>query len=98
MQPKHKLYKEFEILFTREGKVKGYEINTEFKENFEPVQQKGRRIPLQLQESVTKEPEILQKNGHSEKISEIKDDVFIQPTVITVKRDESVKIAIDAEK
>ena len=98
MEPKHKLYKEFEKLFTREGKVKGYEINAEFKENFKPVQQKGRRIPLQLQESVMKELEILQKNGHIEKISEIKDDVFIQPTVITVKRDKSVKIAIDARE
>ena len=34
--------------------------------------------------------------GHIEKINEIKDDVFIQPTVITVKKDRSVKIALDA--
>ena len=36
------------------------------------------------------------KEGHIEKINEIKDDVFIQPTVITVKKDRSVKIALDA--
>ena len=30
------------------------------------------------------------------KINEKKDDVFIQPTVITVKKDRSVKIALDA--
>ena len=30
------------------------------------------------------------------KINEIKDDVFIQPTVITVNKDRSVKIALDA--
>ena len=36
------------------------------------------------------------KDGHIEKINEIKDDVFIQPTVITVKKDRSVKIALDA--
>ena len=35
------------------------------------------------------------KEGHIEKINEIK-DVFIQPTVITVKKDRSVKIALDA--
>ena len=36
------------------------------------------------------------KEGNIEKINEIKDDVFIQPTVITVKKDRSVKIALDA--
>ena len=36
------------------------------------------------------------KEGHIEKIDEIKDNVFIQPTVITVKKDRSVKIALDA--
>ena len=34
--------------------------------------------------------------GHIEKVNEIKDDVFIQPTVITVKKDKSIKIALDA--
>ena len=34
-------------------------------------------------------------NGHIENINEIKDNVFIQPTVITVKKDRSVKIALD---
>ena len=35
---------------------------------------------------------------HIEKVSEIKDDVFIQPTVITVKRDKTIKIALDARE
>ena len=38
----------------------------------------------------------LLKEGHIEKIDEIKDDVLIQPTVITVKKDRSVKTALDA--
>ena len=38
----------------------------------------------------------LLKEGYNEKIDEKKDDVFIQPTVITVKKDRSVKIALDA--
>ena len=38
----------------------------------------------------------LLKEGHiGKKINEIKDDVFIQSTVITVKKDRSVKIALD---
>ena len=36
------------------------------------------------------------KMGHIEKVSDIKDDVFVQPTVITVKKDKSMKTALDA--
>ena len=38
----------------------------------------------------------MSKEGHTEKVDEIQDDVFIQPTVISVKKDKSVKIALDA--
>ena len=34
--------------------------------------------------------------GHIEKVNEIKDDVLRQPTVITGKKDKSIKIAMDA--
>ena len=36
--------------------------------------------------------------GHIEKVNKLKDDAFIQPTVITVKRDKSIKIALDARE
>ena len=36
------------------------------------------------------------KEGHIEKVDEIQDDVFIQPTVIIVEKDKSVKFALDA--
>ena len=94
----NKLFTEFKELFTRQCCVEGHEINAEFKGNCIPKQQKGRRIPLQLQNSVEKELEKLLKSGHIEKISEIKDDVFIQPTVITGKRDKTIKIALDARE
>ena len=38
------------------------------------------------------------KKGKIEKVKTIKEDVFIHPTVITVKKDRSVKIAIDTRK
>ena len=78
-EPPNKLFTEFGELFNRHGRVEGHEINAQFKENFVPKQQKGRRIPLQIQNSVEKELQKLMKNGHIEKVSEIKDDVFIQP-------------------
>ena len=49
-----------------------------------------------MQKAVDNEVGRLLKEGHIEKINEIKDDVFIQPTVITVKKDRSVNIALDA--
>ena len=60
------------------------------------IQQKGRRIPIQLQKAVNEEMKRLLKEGHIEKINESKADVFIQPTISTVKKDRSVKIALDA--
>ena len=59
-------------------------------------QQKGRRIPLQLQTAVDAELRRLLEAGHIKRVDSIRDDVFIQPTVITVKKDRSVKIALDA--
>ena len=78
--------REFPELFKRKGRVKDYEIKIDMKENAKITQQKGRRIPIQLQEQVDKEIEKLLKNGHIERIEKIQDDVFIQPTVITVKK------------
>ena len=88
--------REFQDLFKRKGRVKNNEIRIDMKDNAKFSQQKGRRIPIQLQDQVDKEIKILLKDGHIGKIDKIQDDVFIQPTVITVKKDKSVKIALDA--
>ena len=53
------------------------------KENANFTQQKGRRIQVQLQEQVDKKFEKLLKDGHIQKVQA---DVFIQLTVITVKK------------
>ena len=87
---------EFPKLFKRKGRVKNYEIKITMKDNAKITQQKGRRIPIQLQNQVDEEINKLLKEGHIEKVDKIQDDVFIQPTVITVKKDKSVKIALDA--
>ena len=62
------------------------------------TQQKGRRVPLQLQTAVEAEITKLIKEGHIRRFDRINDEVFIQPTVITVKRDKTVKIALDARQ
>ena len=87
---------EFPNLFKRKGRVKNYEIKIKMKDDLKILQQKGRRIPIQLQSQVDNEIEKLLKEGHIEKVDKIQNDVFIQRTVITVKKDKSVKIALDA--
>ena len=51
-EPTNKLFKEIEELFSRKGRSERHEISAQYKENCVPKQQKGRRIPLQLQNSV----------------------------------------------
>ena len=72
------------------------QIRINIKEDAKITQQKGRRIPIQLQNQVDNETNKLLKEGHFEKVDKIQDDVFIQPTVITVKRYKSVKFAFEA--
>ena len=88
--------KEFPKLFERRGKVTNHKVKNYFKSDAKISQQKRRRIPIQLQKAVDEEIGRLIKEGYIEKINEIKDDVFIQPTVITVKKDRPVKNALNA--
>ena len=87
---------EFPKLFKRKGRDKNYENEIKMKNDAKITQKKGRRIPLQLQNQVDNEIEKLLKEGNIEKVDKIQDDVFIQPTVKTLKKEKSVKIALDA--
>ena len=59
---------------------------------------KGSPIPIHLQQSVEKEINKLTKQGHIEKANNIDESCFVSPAVITVKKDKSVKIALDSRK
>ena len=84
---------EFPNLFKRKGRLRNYEIKIKMEEGAKILQQKGSRIPIQLQNQVDDEIEKLLKEVHIEKVEKIQDDVFFQPTVITVKKYKSMKIA-----
>ena len=71
------LIREFPKLFKGKGRVKDYEIKIDVKNDAKITQQKGHRIPCQLQEQVDKEIEKLLKEGHLEKVDKIQVDVFI---------------------
>ena len=85
--------KVFPKLFTRIGKVQA-----EFFKNLVPVQQKGRRMPVTLQDKVDKEIDKLLAQGHIEKLKDCSDRYFVSPIVITVKKDKSVKLALESRE
>ena len=91
-----KLKEQFKPFFTRQRRFEGHEVKTQFKNEGKITQEKRRRVPIELQEAVQREKEILLKEGHIEKVTEVTDKQLIQPIVITVKRDKSVKIPLDA--
>ena len=88
----------FPKLFTRVGKIRNYKVQAEFFKNLVPVQQKGRRVPVTLQEKVDKEIDKLLTQGHIEKLKECSDRYFVSPIVITVKKDGSVKLALESRE
>ena len=51
-------------LFTRIGKIRNAKVKAEFFENLKPIQQKGRRMPISLQEKVDKKIHRLINEGH----------------------------------
>ena len=74
------------------------EIDIELKPGAKIIEQKGRPIPIHLQDDVERELERLIRSGHLEKAKEIDENCFVSPAVITVKKDKSVKIALDSRK
>ena len=68
-------------LFSRQGKIKGHKIKCEFRKDTTTTQQKGKRIPLLLQDAVEAVINKLLKEGHIRRVDKISDDVFIQPVV-----------------
>ena len=76
--------------------MKNYQIKMDIKNEARITQQKRRQIPSQVQKAVGSEVERLLRDGHIKRVVDIKGDALIQPTVITVKKDRSLKIAFDA--
>ena len=94
---KNLFYSKFKDLFDRQGESKNHTVSTKFKYPLCPIQEKGRRIPIHIQDKVQTELEKLLKEGHIKKLDKCTSDCFIAPIVITVKKDNSIKLALDAK-
>ena len=92
------LYSKYKEMFTRVGEIRNFEYNVEFVPKFRPFQQKGRKIPIHLQEQVGKELTRPQSEGHIEKLSELGENICVSPAVIAKKSDNSIKMALDAKE
>ena len=76
---------------------KTHVAESKFQQKFTAKHQKGRRVPINLQPRVSEELERLQTEGHIEKLSSCSDKHFISPIVITVKKDQSLNLALDSK-
>ena len=70
----------------------GLEIKIEKQDGSKVTQQKGRHVPLQLQEAVDAEIKRLLEVGHIEWMNKMTDGNFIQLVAIKPKKDRSVKL------
>ena len=95
---REQMHTKFKKLFEENTTVKDTKVKIQLKPDVKPVQQKARPIPLHLQDAVEKEIQKLIASGHIEKLEEVPENTFISPAVITVKKDKSVKIALDSRK
>ena len=91
------LAKEFLELISRIGKSKNHTVNSKFRKNYRVAHQKGIKVAIHLQQKVKIELEKLLNEGHIEKLKNCSDQFFISPIVITVKKDQSIKIALDSK-
>ena len=92
------IFKKYPHLCTRLERSKNHMAKSSFKEKFTPTQHKCRRVPLHLLERVEQVLEKLIEDKQIMRLEKCSDEYFISPGVITVKKDKSVKIALDSKK
>ena len=93
-----KLQNDFKDLFYNNKEIKNLSVKINLKTGAQIIQQKGRPIPIHLQDQVEQELKRLIKHGYVEKATEITKNCFVSPAVITVKKDKLIKIALDSRK
>ena len=65
--------------------------------HLQPRHQKGRRIPFNLQDKVNNELKKLLAEKHIIKLTNCPDKYFISPIVVTVEKDQTIKLALNSK-
>ena len=94
---KEQLAKFFPGLVSRIGRSNNHVAKSKFRKDFQPRHQKGRRIPINLQDKVNTELRKLLAEKHIVKLSSCPDKNFISLIVVTVKKDQTIKLALDSK-
>ena len=92
------IHTKFHKLFETNHTIKNPEKKIQTKPGCYPIQQKARPIPYHLKKDVKNELDRLIKSGHLERFDTSEEDCFVSPVVNMVKKDKTVKIALDARK
>ena len=92
------LLKEFPNAFDSNRTINNYLLPIKLISNPNYIQQKPRPIPIPLADAVDKELKRLLKGGFIIKATEVRQNQFVQNPVIVVKKDNSVKIALDCRE
>ena len=79
---KEQIAKTFPELISRIGRCKNHVAKSKCHKNFQPIHQKGRRIPINLQEKVSIELNKLLDEKHIIKFSSCPDKSSISPIVV----------------
>ena len=94
---KQSIARKFRELITRIDISKHRTVNSKFNRNYRVIHQKGRKVSMHLRLKVKIELAKLLNEGHIEKLSNCFDKFFIFSIAITVKKDQSIKIALDSK-
>ena len=62
-----------------------------------PIKEKGRRVPIHIQDKVGTEIRNLIKEGHIVNLNNCTSDHLVAPVVIIAKKDGTIKLAMDAK-
>ena len=95
---RQKIINENEDLFKNHHTIKDLTIDIQLKKVREPIQQRGRPVTIHFQKTIKHELEMLIEKGHLEKADKTTENCFISPAVITIKKDKSVKLALDSRE
>ena len=88
---------DFSGLISRIGKLLKHSVKSMLNIDFTHTQQKLRRVPINLQSLVNEELKKLLAEKTIIKLNSCSDKIFISPKVITVKRDKTVKLALNSK-
>ena len=94
---KEQIAKTFPGSVSRIGRSKSHVAKSKFHKDFQPRHLKGRRIPIKLQDKANAELRKLLAEKHIIKFSSCPDNYFISPIVVTVKKDQTIKLALDSK-